>query len=146
MNKPKRASAPLWSRLLVPADAPTYRRREALVGWAMALPAIILMLLFLIIPFLMAFGLSFTNQRLISPNPTEFVGTRNFENLLGIRGFWQDPILDEETGEPVLDEDGNYTYTRLREFTRGNADYPELDGMREWFSFNIGQTRALHAR
>ena len=28
--------------------------------------------------------LSFTNQRLVSPNPTEFVGTANFQQLLGL--------------------------------------------------------------
>ena len=39
-------------------------------GWAMAAPAVGLILLFIIVPFALAFGLSFTNQRLFSPNPT----------------------------------------------------------------------------
>ena len=39
-------------------------------GWAMAAPAVGLILLFIILPFALAFGLSFTNQRLFSPNPT----------------------------------------------------------------------------
>jgi len=36
----------------------------------------LLIFTFMILPFLMAFGFAFTNQRLISPNPTEFVGTK----------------------------------------------------------------------
>ncbi|HIE38941.1 MAG TPA: sugar ABC transporter permease [Anaerolineae bacterium] len=46
-------------------------------------PAAILLLVFLIVPFLMAFGLAFTDQRLI-PNPnlsTQFVGFRNFVRM-----------------------------------------------------------------
>jgi multiple sugar transport system permease protein len=39
-------------------------------GWAVAAPAALLILLFIIVPFALAFGLSFTNQRLFSPNPT----------------------------------------------------------------------------
>ena len=50
----------------------------------MAAPAALLILLFIIVPFALAFGLSFTNQRLFSPNPTEWVGTQNFTNLLGV--------------------------------------------------------------
>ena len=40
-------------------------------GWPMAAPAFGLILLFIIVPFMLAFGLSFTNQRLFSPNPTQ---------------------------------------------------------------------------
>lgn len=101
----------------------------------MASPAIFLMLSFLIIPFFMAFGFAFTNQRLISPNPTEYVGLRNFKRLLTIRTLAVDPIINEETGEFELDEDGNRTYPRMRTFTRNNPDYPELDGLQEWFKW-----------
>ena len=139
----KKHSAPMWSRLLVPSDAPTYQRREAVIGWLMAAPAIVLVFLFLILPFLMAFVFSFTNQRLVSPNPTEFVGFRNFENLLNIRTFTIDPLVDEETGQPIRDENGNLTYPRLREFTRNNPDYPELNRMQELLSWNAGDTQVI---
>ncbi len=111
-----------------PPGGPDGRRREAITGWLMASPAIILITGFLIIPFISAFAFSFTNQRLISPNPTEFVGTRNFERLLTLRTFPVAPLTDETSGELVLDEDGNLTYPRVRVFTRNNPDYPELDG------------------
>ncbi|NCD18906.1 MAG: sugar ABC transporter permease [Actinobacteria bacterium] len=54
----------------------------------MVAPAAILLLLFLIVPVLLAFGLSFTNARLISPNPPRFVGLDNF-----IRAFTADPTF-----------------------------------------------------
>ncbi len=77
------------------------RSQESRAGWLMATPAILLLLAFLIIPFFMAFGFAFTNQRLISPNPTEFVGLRNFKRLLTVRYV---PI------EAETDEAGNLLY------------------------------------
>lgn len=52
-------------------------------AWLMSAPAFILLIVFLIIPFLMAFGLSFTNQRLIpNPNvPTQFIGLDNYGRM-----------------------------------------------------------------
>ncbi|MDX1520815.1 MAG: sugar ABC transporter permease [Anaerolineae bacterium] len=107
----------------------------------MAGPALILMLGFLIIPFILAFFFAFTNQRLISPNPTEYVGLRNFSRLLTVRTLTLDPVLDDTTGQPVLDEEGNFTYPRLRDFTRNNPEYPQYDGLQEWTSFSLGQRR-----
>jgi len=59
------------------------------MAWVFSAPAIILLVVFLIVPFLMAFGLSFTNQRLIpNPNlPTQFVGLRNFVRMLKDEAF-----------------------------------------------------------
>ncbi|NWF68313.1 MAG: sugar ABC transporter permease [Chloroflexi bacterium] len=107
----------------------------------MAAPAVLLMLFFLIVPFIMAFVMAFTNQRLISPNPTEFVGTRNFANLLTVRFFTIEPLRDEATGELLRDEQGNLTYPALRTFTRNNEQYPELDGLAELTSWQAGDQR-----
>ncbi len=117
------------------------RNREGLTGWLMASPAILLLLTFLIIPFLMAFGLAFTNQRLISPNPTEWVGTANFERLLTVRLLPLQPEMDPATGQPAVDDDGNLVYPRVRTYTRDNPDYPQYAGLQEWFSITIGQTQ-----
>lgn len=129
---PKRASSQRFGRM---------RQQEAQAGWTMIAPAAILMLGFLIIPFLMAFGFSFTNQRLISPNPTEFVGMRNFERLLTVKIFPIEAEIDPETGEAMLDEEGNLVFPRARNFTRENPDYPELDGLQESFSWVRGTTQ-----
>jgi multiple sugar transport system permease protein len=117
------------------------RRQENISGWLMALPAIILIMGFLIIPFFLAFGFSFTNQRLISPNPTQWVGLRNFNRLLSVNVLPMEPLVDETTGEILLDEAGNPEYPRVREYTRNNPDYPQYDGKQEWFAINIGGTR-----
>jgi multiple sugar transport system permease protein len=115
------------------------RQLEMIFGWLMATPAMILMLAFLIIPFVLAFYFSFTNQRLISPNPTEYVGLANFKQLLTVKVLRLDPVLDE-AGRPVLDADGTYTFPREREFTR-NPEYPQYKGLQKWVSFDIGETR-----
>jgi multiple sugar transport system permease protein len=124
-----------------PGSSNKSRRQESLAGWLMATPAVLLLLCFLIIPFFMAFALSFTNQRLISPNPTQWVGMRNFNRLLSVRILPQEPVVDETTGDLVLDDEGNLTYTRVREFTRNNPDYPQYDGKQAWFDFSIGDTK-----
>ncbi|MDZ7799602.1 MAG: sugar ABC transporter permease [Trueperaceae bacterium] len=62
----------------------TLRQSEARAAWAVSLPALLLLTVFLIVPFVLAFVLAFTDQRLI-PNPrlpTEFVGLRNFRRIL----------------------------------------------------------------
>ena len=109
-------------------------------GWTMAGPAIFLITLFLIVPFILAFTFSFTNQRLISPNPTEFVGMRNFEQLLGVGTLVLQPEVDA-AGAVVRGADGSANYPRVREFTRNNADYPQLDGKREWLSWDWGDSK-----
>jgi multiple sugar transport system permease protein len=116
------------------------RYLEALAAWLMASPAVILLTAFLIIPFLLAFFYAFTNQRLISPNQTEFVGLANFKQLLTLKVLRLEPILDA-TGQPVLDENGNYTYPREREFTRNNPEYPQYNGLQKWIARDIGESR-----
>ncbi|MDA3940114.1 MAG: sugar ABC transporter permease [Spirochaetia bacterium] len=64
-------------------------RYETYSAWLFAAPALILLFLFLIIPFFMSVGLSFTDQRLISPLSTEFVGLRNFIRLFSDKVFFK---------------------------------------------------------
>lgn len=105
--------------------------------WSPIASAIILLFSFLIVPFFMAFGLAFTNQRLISPNPTEFVGTRNFARLLTIRTLTLDPLVDD-TGAFIRDDEGNLTYPKVRDFTRNNPEFPQYDGLQEWRTWQWG--------
>ncbi len=109
-------------------------------GWGFALPGFGLMLIFVILPFFFAFGLSLTNQRLISPNPTEYVGLANYRDLLGMGMITLDPVRDE-AGAVILDENGDPTLPKLRDVTRNNPEHPYLDGMREWFSWSSGDSR-----
>jgi multiple sugar transport system permease protein len=54
----------------------------------MLLPAAVLLVTFLLIPIGLTFGLAFTNARLISPRPAEFVGVDNFVRLFQDETFW----------------------------------------------------------
>ena len=114
--------------------------RSNRTGWLMAGPATVLIGVFIVLPFLFAIGLSLTNQRLISPNPTQFIGLANYEQLLGLGFLTLEPERDD-AGAVIRDDSGNPDYPSLRGFTRNNPDYPQYDGMREWFSFNIGDNR-----
>lgn len=54
----------------------------------MSAPALLLLVIFMFIPIILTFVLSFTNTRLISPNPPRFIGLDNF-----IRAFVDDPTF-----------------------------------------------------
>lgn len=58
--------------------------------WLFALPGLLLLGLFLVVPFGMALGLSFTDQRLLENEdlPTQFVGARNYLRLFDDESFW----------------------------------------------------------
>jgi multiple sugar transport system permease protein len=62
-------------------------RHEQRSGLAMLVPAIVLLVLFILIPAGLAFGLAFTNARLISPYPATFVGLDNFVRLFQDAAF-----------------------------------------------------------
>lgn len=72
-----------------PARRRSRNLREQLSGWGMIAPAAILLLLFIFLPAIIGFGLAFTNARLISPRPVEFVGVDNFVRLFADPTFWR---------------------------------------------------------
>ena len=58
--------------------------------WLFAAPALVLLFVFLLLPFALAFVFSFTDQRLITNDElgTSFVGFRNYERLFEDDSFW----------------------------------------------------------
>jgi multiple sugar transport system permease protein len=124
---------------------PTTRKRPLRndLGSALLLggPAFLLLLVFLIGPFFMGILFSFSDQRLVSPNPAQFVGTRNYERLLGVSLLSLDPITDPQTGQPQRDAQGSLQYPRSRDFTRDAQKYPQYAGLREWFTVDLGSRR-----
>jgi multiple sugar transport system permease protein len=62
---------------------------ETLAGWLFSAPALILIVAFIIVPFILAFYFSFTNERLVSPRPTEWVGLRNYQRIFDDPLFWK---------------------------------------------------------
>ncbi len=64
-------------------------REESRLAWLFSAPALLLLGCFLVVPFVMAIGLSFTDQRLV-PNlnlPTRFIGLRNYVRLVSDEAF-----------------------------------------------------------
>ncbi|MDN4614095.1 sugar ABC transporter permease [Leifsonia sp. F6_8S_P_1B] len=64
------------------------RSKEASVALLMFAPAAVLIATFLIVPIGLTFVLAFTNARLVSPEPAQFVGVDNFVNLFTDDTFW----------------------------------------------------------
>jgi multiple sugar transport system permease protein len=110
-------------------------------GWGFAFPGFSMIFLFIILPFILAIWFSLTNQRLISPNPTEFVGLENYKRLLSISLLKVEPKRNLQ-GHVMHGKDGEILYPRMRNFTR-NANYPHLKGKREWFSLQIGENKLV---
>lgn len=72
-------------------------RKEARMAWLMSSPALLLLALFMGVPILLTFVLSFTNARLISPDPPSFVGLGNFT-----RAFAHDPTFLRSLGNTAF--------------------------------------------
>ena len=58
-----------------------------LVAWLFAAPALLGLLCFVLLPFVLAVVLSFTNLRLGSPLPTEYVGVTQYQRILSDTAF-----------------------------------------------------------
>jgi fructooligosaccharide transport system permease protein len=55
--------------------------KESLTGFAFIAPAVILLFVFLFVPFIMTLGYSFTNYNILKPDAMKFVGLKNLIKL-----------------------------------------------------------------
>jgi multiple sugar transport system permease protein len=88
LERPPADSAPRPVRGTRPKRDRT-SKTENITGLAMLAPAVLLLALFIFIPAILAFGLAFTNARLISPYPAIFVGLDNFARLFTDAAFFR---------------------------------------------------------
>jgi multiple sugar transport system permease protein len=65
----------------------TWLKREPGVGLLMSAPAVIGLVLFIALPFALAVTLSFTNLRMGSPLPTEFIGWEQYRRIFMADSF-----------------------------------------------------------
>ena len=67
----------------------SYIKRDRRAAWYMLAPALLMIGVFIVLPFLMSVVLSFTDQRLVpNPNvPTSFIGWRNYVRLAEVGDF-----------------------------------------------------------
>jgi multiple sugar transport system permease protein len=99
-----------------------------------ASPALLLFLLFVGLPMLFAAGATLTNHRLMSPEPTQYVGLDNYRRLLA---------LDVVAVEPLGTEaDGEVRYPTWRQIRK---QHPELAGYREALHLDAGGKRLVLA-
>ncbi len=109
----------------------------------MGAPAFIGLFLFLLLPFAMAIVLSFTDQRMLSGNPTEFVGLRNYNRLLALTVIPLEPLTSEDTGEVVRNEDGEIQYEAARDYLLSD----EYRGFQKWFTVDaFGKRHVIAAK
>jgi len=109
------------------------KKQQRNTAYLMLLPAAIILLVFLITPFFMAIGLSLTDQPLVPrlitetdengetiqrQEPANFIGSQNYGRLLRLSIFEMQPIINEDTGEVEIDEDGNPVFERARTYLR----------------------------
>lgn len=66
---------------------PSLKKNDSVIAWLFALPALLGLFCFVLIPFSLAIVLSFTNLRLGSPLPTEFVGFTQYQRILADTAF-----------------------------------------------------------
>lgn len=108
------------------------KRSEARFGVGAIVPAAFLLTMFLIIPTLLAFGLSFTNARLVSPNAPEFTGITNFQRLLGISVEEVDALTDNN-GNLVLEE-GELVFPSARDLQADKEPNRKQSEFSSWVS------------
>jgi multiple sugar transport system permease protein len=102
------------------------RNHDGYRAWLMFAPALIGIVLFVVMPFLLSAAFSLTNQRFVSPTPAEFVGLANYERLLGLSYVVLAPTGFDASGQPE--------FPRVRSAIR---EMPALAGFSEWFSFTV---------
>lgn len=112
-------------------------RNDPIFAWTMGGLAFLGLLAFLVLPFIMAVILSFTNQHLISPLPTENVGLRNFDRLLSVSVLTLDPLVDSQTGQVQKNSNGEIQYPSSRTIISDTQKYPQYQDFSEWFHFDL---------
>ena len=88
--------------------------KSARAGLLFVLPAVSLLMLFLVAPVVLAFSLGFTNAKFASPKEPEFIGIENFTEMLSLG----------QVSVPADPADENVAYDNLRELTKPAADTP----------------------
>jgi multiple sugar transport system permease protein len=110
------------------------RSHQQLSAWMMGLPGLAILFTFVLLPLILGGYWSLTNQRLISPVPSRFVGLENYRNLLSVKVL----SLNEEIASRGLD--APEVTNPLREILRSD---PEFDGYREWFRLEGDQSTRI---
>ncbi|HYK86541.1 MAG TPA: sugar ABC transporter permease [Ktedonobacteraceae bacterium] len=118
---------------------PQRKRRGSQLVSALILggPAFLLLLVFLIGPFFMGVAYSFTDERLISPVPAQYIGAKNYSQLLQVSILTLDPLVDSTTNQLRHDAHGKLLYPPLRTYIQNEQKYPRYFQLEQWFSLDL---------
>jgi multiple sugar transport system permease protein len=103
-------------------------------------PALLLFAAFILLPLLLAAGATLTNHRLVSPEPTRYIGLDNYKRLLAVQVAVVQPLRDA-AGNVMHDEDG----MRFPTWRQTRVLKPELAGYRPAWQFRLGERRVVLA-
>ena len=106
-------------------------------GLLFAAPALLLLTFAIVLPFLAAAVMTLTDQRMLSPNRTEFIGFANYDRLLSVT-IREIPRVIDRNGATVLDSAGQPVYQRLRPILHAHASTRDYKPLRQ---FDIGTHR-----
>jgi fructooligosaccharide transport system permease protein len=67
----------------------SYRISDTIIGYTFLLPALILGIIFIIMPIVISLAYAFTDANLLKLNQVNFVGLKNFEFLISDETLWQ---------------------------------------------------------
>ena len=97
-------------------------------------PGMLLFFAFVLLPLLLAAGATFTNHRLVSPEPTRFIGLDNYARLLSLQA-----LTVQAQGQASSDG------TRFPTWRQTRQARPEVAGYRPAFHVDVGDTRYVLA-
>ena len=80
-------------------------KQEQRLAYLLLLPTLLILLVIAVYPLSSVFINSLTNNVFASSDPVEFVGLENYANLLSMTVKPLPVKIDEDTGEPVIDEE-----------------------------------------
>lgn len=103
-------------------------KNEQKLAYKLLLPTLIILFIIAFYPLGQVFYTSLTDKKLASSDEVHFVGLANYRELLGITIKELPPVLDKNTGKPVIDEKTKeVVYTRpIRVLPRSPRRFKEL--------------------
>jgi multiple sugar transport system permease protein len=72
---------------MIPTAGELQRKQDTIAAWLFSLPALVGLVVFVLFPFILAAFLSFSNLRLGSPLPLEFIGLRQYSRIFSDTAF-----------------------------------------------------------
>src|SRR6056297_1231643 len=80
-------------------------KNEQKLAYRLLIPAFLILIIIAVYPLGQVFYASFTDKEFASSEQTNFIGLENYDKLLSLTIKELPPKINEETGEPIIDEE-----------------------------------------